>query len=267
MKKEIKGPQRIVCMTEESVETLYALGKEDLIVGVSAFVKRPPEAQKKKKISAFTSANIPKIQELKPDLILGFSDIQKDIARDLIGLGLNVFISNHRSLEETLNYILGLGSLVGEREKSLKLIDHYEQLMEKAFKIGNSLKNKPRVYLEEWDEPMICGISWFSELVGLCGGEDVCKSFSKGSLAKDRFVSRGYIKEQNPDIIFGCWCGKKVSISSIKEREGWDQIKAVKNNQVFELAPEIFLQPGPSLFVDGPSILASFFKAWDKKHS
>ncbi|MEE2742850.1 MAG: ABC transporter substrate-binding protein [Bdellovibrionota bacterium] len=254
-------------MTEESVETLYALGKEDLIVGVSAFVKRPLEAQKKKKISAFTSANIPKIQELKPDLILGFSDIQKDIARDLIGLGFNVFISNHRSLEETLSYILTLGSLVGEREKTLKLIDHYEKLMEKASTLGQSLKKRPRVYLEEWDDPMICGISWFSELVSLCGGEDICQSYSKGILAKDRFISTEYIKEQNPDIIFGCWCGKKVNIASIKEREGWHQIKAVKNNQVFELAPEIFLQPGPSLFVDGPKVLATFFEMWDKNCS
>jgi iron complex transport system substrate-binding protein len=254
-------------MTEESVETLYALGKEDLIVGVSSFVKRPPSARKKTTISAFTHANIPKIKGLRPDLILGFSDIQKDIARDLIGLGFNVFISNHRSLEETLNYILTLGSLVGEREKALKLVCHYESLIERAQQLAESLKVRPKVYLEEWDNPMICGIRWFSELVEICGGQDICKNFSHGILAKDRFVETKHIIEQDPDIIFGCWCGKKVDLTSFKQREGWKKIKAIQNNQVIELRPEIFLQPGPALFKDGLAILGHYLKNWNEKYS
>ena len=264
---KIKGPQRIVCMTEESVETLYAIGREDLIIGVSSFVKRPPRARKKTTISAFTHANISKIEELKPDLILGFSDIQKDIARELIGLGFNVFISNHRSLEETLSYILNLGSLVGERDKAIKLVNHYENLMEKAQLLAESLKIKPKVYLEEWDSPMICGIRWFSELVEICGGQDICKNFSRGVLAKDRFIKKEHVIDQDPDIILGCWCGKKVDLSSFKQREGWKKIKAVQKNQLIELKPEIFLQPGPALFEDGLAILGNLFKDWNDKFS
>ncbi|MFT6070068.1 MAG: iron complex transport system substrate-binding protein [Bacteriovoracaceae bacterium] len=253
-------PERIICLTEESVETLFHLGEEHRIVGVSAYVERPVEAKKIKKVSAFTSANIGKILELKPDLVLGFSDIQKDIARDLIGAGINVYFANHRSLEEILNYILCLGSLVGKKEEALELISTLEKNLLKASEFSKTLSRKPRVYIEEWDEPMISGIKWFSELIEACGGVDIFSQKSQQSLAPDRIVSNKDVISSNPDFIFGCWCGKKVDIDQIKSREGYLNIEAVKNNRVFELDPAIFLQPGPAPFIDGIPKIINFFK-------
>lgn len=262
-----RGPQRIICMTEESVETLYLLGKEDLIVGVSSFVKRPPESRKKKKISAFTHANIKKIVELRPDLILGFSDIQKDIASELIGLGFNVFIANHRSVEETLDYIVNLGSLVGEREKALCLVRSYEELIGAIREKSRKLLVKPKVYLEEWDDPMICGIQWFSQVAEICGGKDICSSMSRGVLAKNRFVSKDFVTKENPDIILASWCGKKVDLKSFEKRLGWSDINAVKKGHIYELEPEIFLQPGPALFESGLKLLSAIIEDWSKSFS
>lgn len=255
-----KYPSRIICLTEESVETLYLLGEEARIVGVSAFVERPVEAQKLKKVSAFTSANIDKILELKPDLVLGFSDIQKDIAKELIGAGVNVFIANHRSLEEILDYILWLGSMVGKNNEAIELISKLEKRMLEAKEFSKSLKVKPKVYIEEWDDPMISGIKWFSELIELCGGEDIFRDASKASLATDRIVSHEKVIEKNPDFIFGCWCGKKVEIDQINKRKGYENIKAVKNARVFELDPAIFLQPGPAPILDGIEKVINYFK-------
>jgi len=240
-------PQRVICMTEESVETLYLLGKQDLIVGVSSFVKRPEEAQKLPKISGFTHANINKIQELKPDLILGFSDIQKDIAKELIGLGHNVFITNQRSIEEILDYILMLGRLVNAQEKASKLIQSYQDKINSISKV----KESPKVYLEEWDEPLISGIKWFSQLFELVGAVDIFKDKANQALAKNRFITNEEIILKNPDYIFPCWCGKKVDIESIYNRPGFDSINAIKNNNIHELDPTIFLQPGPALFESG----------------
>lgn len=244
-------PQRIVCMTEESVETLYLLGKQDLIVGVSSFVKRPEQAQKLPKVSGFTNANIKKIDDLKPDLILGFSDIQQDIAKDLIALGHNVFITNQRSIAEILDYILMLGRLVSEEAKAIALVQTYR----KKIKNIKKLENAPKIYLEEWDEPMISGIRWFSELFELFGATDIFSKESKGSLAKERFIKANDVIEKNPDYIFACWCGKKVNIESIKTRTGFEKITAVKNNNIIELEPEIFLQPGPALFESGIDVI------------
>jgi iron complex transport system substrate-binding protein len=257
-------PQKIICLTEESVETLYLLGKEELISGVSAFVKRPVEAQKLPKVSFFTSSNYKKILEIRPDLVIGHSDIQKDIARDLIEKGLNVFIANHRSLHEILQYIQMLSRLVKAEDEGDKLITRLLQKIAYAKKFTKSLQYRPKVYFEEWDEPMISAIKWVSELIELCGGVDINKQKSTGTLAKDRFVSHSDIIRANPDIIFGCWCGKKVKIQSIKTREGYSQINAVKNNQVFELSPEIFLQPGPAPILDGIDILIKYFKELNK---
>jgi len=247
-------PQRIICMTEESVETLYLLGKEDLIVGVSAFVERPPQAEELPTISGFTHANLKKIIGLKPDLVLGFSDIQKDIARDLIGEGFNVFITNQRSLAEILDYILMLGRLVGAENEGQKLVTKYHDRMRSIQK----QQPGPKIYLEEWDDPLISGIQWFSELFELYGFQNVFKEKSEGSLAKERFVTHDEIINANPDKIFGCWCGKKVDSESIKSRDGYEKISAVKNDQVFELDPSVFLQPGPALFESGLEIIESF---------
>lgn len=250
----------IICMTEESVEFLHAIGRSDLIAGVSVYAKRPAAVKDHPVISAFTHANLKKIQKLKPDLVIGFSDIQKDIARDLINDGIDVFISNQRSLEEILRYLWTLGHMVGESQKTMAYLDVLESKMQEARLFANSLKLRPKVYIEEWDEPQICGIRWFSELVSLCGGQDI---FSERSLlgigARERFVTNEEVAKENPDIILASWCGKKVDLFSIKNREPLKEVKAIRNDAVFELAPEIFLQPGPALFVDGIDQLIKIF--------
>ena len=253
-------PQRIICLTEESVETLFLLGQEHRIVGVSSYAVRPPEVKDIPKVSLFTSSQYDKIDELQPDLILGFSDIQKDIASDLIGRGYNVFISNHRSLAEIFNYIFVLSGMIGCQKEGEQLVTDLKQTLSKFKK---TCPNPPRVYFEEWDEPMISGIEWVSDLIEWCGGTDVFRDRSKGKLAKERFVKPSEVVERDPSIIFGCWCGKKVKIDKIKNREGWGQISAVKNSRVFELDPSVFLQPGPAAIKDGARILSEFLELSD----
>jgi len=243
-------PRRIICLTEESVETLYLLGKGHLIVGVSEYVQRPPEAQGLPVVCQFIKADVEKIIELRPDLILGFSDLQKDIARELISKGVNVFISNQRSLEEILDYILLLGRMTDAASEAIALVDQFRTKL-------NSLtfSHRPKVYFEEWDHPRLSAIRWVSELIEAAGGENIFKD-KMGSSGPERKVGDELILERNPDFIFGCWCGKKVNLESIKNRPGYDQISAVKTGNVFELSPTIFLQPGPALFLEGLDILS-----------
>lgn len=244
--------ERIVCLTEESVEFFHALGRADLIVGVSAFVERPLVAKKHKVVTTFTHSNNKKIKEVNPDLIIGFSDIQKDIARELIDEGFNVYISNQRSIAEILSYLYTLGLMVDEKEKTLELISFYQSKIQYALEKKKSFTKKPLVYIEEWDEPQICGIHWFTELIELCGGEVIFREKSLGKIkARERFVDNESLLNLNPDMVLLCWCGKKVDIESFKNRPGLKELKAVVNNQIFELDPAVFLQPGPALFVDG----------------
>ncbi|OUR96545.1 hypothetical protein A9Q84_09355 [Halobacteriovorax marinus] len=252
-------PKSIVCITEESVEVLYALGLSELIVGVSCYVKRPESAKSKPTVSTFTDANLKKIIALKPDLVLGFSDIQKDIAKDLIGAGLNVFITNQRSIEDILDYILMLGNLVGSGEKAKEYVNDLENKLNWARERAAKFKRRPRVYIEEWDNPQICGIEWFSEIVEICGGDVIHKDKSKSSLAADRIIETSDIAAGNPDVILACWCGKKVQMGTILERVGLEEVNAIKNRDVYELEPEIFLQPGPAPIVDGIDILLEIF--------
>lgn len=252
-------PSKIICLTEESVETLYLLGRPDLIQGVSQYVERPPEAKKHLQVTQFIRSDIEKIVSLKPDLILGFSDIQKDIARELIGRGLTVFVTNQRSLEEILNNILLLGRLIGEGEKAADLVDGYRQKMNEIKARTQKLAFSPRVYFEEWDHPRLSAIQWVSELIEVSGGENIFAD-KIGSLAEDRKISDEEVIKRDPHIIFGCWCGKKVKIENIIQREGYQQIAAVKNQKVFELPPEIFLQPGPALFIDGLDQMIRYFE-------
>lgn len=237
--------------------------KSHLIRGVSAFVKRPKEAQALPKVSFFTSSNIKKIKQYDPDLVLGFSDIQKDIAKDLIGEGMNVFIANHRSIEGILDYVALLGRMVNASEESVHLIAKLEKKIAQAKDFAATLKKRPKVYFEEWDDPMISAIQWVSELIELCGGIDINKELASGKMAKERFVDPLTIIEKNPDFILGCWCGKKVKIDAIKNRPGFESITAVKNDHVYELEPEIFLQPGPAPILDGIDILMDMFKRWE----
>lgn len=254
-------PQRIVCMTEESVELFHLLGRSDVIAGVSVYAKRPAgEVKKHTVISAFTHANSKKILAIKPDLVIGFSDIQKDIAKDLIALGLDVLITNQRSIEEIFKTMQLFGSIIGESQKSSELIEQFSQKIKWARDRAEKRVFKPRVYIEEWDEPQICGISWFSELVEICGGIDVFREKSRsGQSARERFVSHEDVRQMNPDIILASWCGKKVDFDSLVKRPGFNEISAIKEKRLFELEPEIFLQPGPALFVDGLDRLSDLF--------
>ena len=252
-------PSKIICLTEESVETLYLLGRPDLIQGVSQYVERPPEAKKHLQVSQFIRSDVEKIVSLKPDLVLGFSDIQKDIARELIGRGITVFVTNQRSLEEILNNILLLGRIIGEGDKAASLVDGFKQKMNEIRVRGQKLSLRPRVYFEEWDHPRLSAIQWVSELIEVAGGENIFAD-KIGPLAEERKISDEEVIRRDPHIIFGCWCGKKVKIDSIIQREGYQKIAAVKNHKVFELPPEIFLQPGPALFIDGLDQMIRYFE-------
>ena len=253
-------------MTEESVEFLHAIGRSDLIAGVSVYAKRPAEVSQHPIISSFTHANLKKIQKIKPDLVIGFSDIQKDIAKDLIAEGIEVYISNQRSIEEIFRYMWMLGHMVGEGEKTNLYLRKLEEKIAVARAFAKGLKKRPKVYIEEWDEPQICGIRWFSELVSLCGGVDIFEARSlEGIKAQDRFVSNLDVALADPDIILASWCGKKVDIQSIKERPELKNCSAIRNSAIYELEPEIFLQPGPALFVDGIDRLIDLFSSYNSK--
>ncbi len=241
---------RIICLTEESVETLYLLGKERSIIGVSEYVERPVEATLLPKVSQFVRSNVDEIVNLKPTLVLGFSDIQKDIASQLIGRGLNVFVTNQRTLSEVLSYIEMLGRLVGEEAKAKALVQDFRVRLSEMKKKSSQLPKRPKVYFEEWDQPRLSGITWVAELIEACGGENIFPEKS-GSMARDREVTDELIRERNPDIIFGCWCGKPVKIEKIAGRKGYENLSAVKKNYIWELPPAVFLQPGPALFLDG----------------
>ncbi|HEX6317435.1 MAG TPA: cobalamin-binding protein [Burkholderiales bacterium] len=256
-------PERIVCLTEETTETLYLLGEERRIVGISGYTVRPPRArQEKPRISSFLSARIDKILELKPDLVLGFSDLQADIARDLAKAGLNIMIFNQRSVDEILSMILTLSSLVGATEKGAALVSQLEgnllQIREKA----KAFPRRPRVYFEEWDEPMISGIRWVSELVEIAGGEDVVSELSRSQAASGRIHDGTQVIRRDPEVILGSWCGKKFRPERVAARPGWETVAAVKAHQLFEVKSADILQPGPAALTDGVrrihSVLAGF---------
>ena len=246
-------PERIVCLTEESTETLYLLGEERRIVGISGYTVRPARArQEKPRVSAFLSAKQEKILELKPDLVVGFSDLQADIARDLTKRGLNVLIFNQRSVQEILDMILALSSLVGATEKGMQLIQELERGLEQIRESAKAFPHRPRVYFEEWDEPMISGIRWVSELIEIAGGEDVFSAQSHSQGAAGRIISDVTLPiNKNPEVILGSWCGKKFRPERVVLRPGWDAISAVKQNQLFEIKSADILQPGPAALTDG----------------
>jgi len=246
-------PERIVCLTEESTETLYLLGEERRIVGISGYTVRPPRARREKpRISAFLSAKTDKILALKPDLVIGFSDLQADIARDLAKAGLSVLIFNQRSVQQILDMILALSSLVGAAEKGVRLIRDLEAGLDEIRSSSKVFARRPRVYFEEWDEPMISGIRWVSELVEIAGGEDVFSEQSHSQAATGRIVSdANLVIEKNPDVVLGSWCGKKFRPERVAARPGWDRIAAVRNGELHEVKSADILQPGPAALTDG----------------
>lgn len=254
-------PSKIICLTEETVETLHLLGRSDLIQGVSQYVERPPEAKKHPVVSQFVRSDIERIVSMQPDLVIGFSDIQKDIAKELIGRGLNVLVTNQRSLTEILDQILFLGRMIGEESKAKALVSKFEEKLNQIKKAAAKFPRKPRVYFEEWDHPRLSCIRWVSELIEACGGENIFADYT-GSLAKDREVTDTLILERRPDVILASWCGKKVKLDSFAKREGYENLPAIKNSQIFELSSAVILQPGPALFVDGLDQIFEIFSAW-----
>ena len=263
------GPRRIVCLTEEPTEVLYALGEQDRIVGISGFTVRPAIARKEKpKVSAFTSAKIGEILKLEPDFVVGFSDIQADIAAELIRHGVEVWISNHRSVAEIVDYVRRLGALVGAGDKANAYADTLQRGLETIEYEAASLPRRPKVYFEEWDEPPITGIRWVAELIRIAGGDDIFPERALESLAKARILEdAGEVIRRAPDIILGSWCGKKFRPEKVAARPGWDAIPAVRDGQLFEIKSPLILQPGPAALTDGVAEIARIIREWSARHA
>jgi iron complex transport system substrate-binding protein len=257
-------PQRIVCMTEEPTEVLYALGESQRIVGISGITVRPPRARTEKpKVSAFTSAKIDEIERLQPDLAIGFSDMQADIARELIKRGVEVWISNHRSVAGILAYVRRLGAMVGAGEKAQAYAAALEQQVERVRGEAARLPRRPRVYFEEWDEPQISAIRWVSELIAIAGGDDIFPRRAMSSLARERIVADPLeVARAAPDIIIGSWCGKKFRPERVAARPGWSAIPAVRDGELHEIKSPIILQPGPAALTEGLAALHAIIARW-----
>ena len=261
------GPQRIVCLTEEPTEVLYALGEQERIVGISGFTVRPPRARREKpKVSAFTSAKIDEILKLQPDFVVGFSDIQADIAAELVRRGVEVWISNHRSVEGILDYIRRLGALVGVGDKANDYADELRRGLDAIEAESAMLPRRPKVYFEEWDEPPITGIRWVAELVRIAGGDDVFPERALEPLAKARILEDSdEVIRRAPDIILGSWCGKKFRPDKVAARPGWGAIAAVRDGGLHEIKSPIILQPGPAALTDGVREIARIIRDWSMK--
>jgi iron complex transport system substrate-binding protein len=257
------GPQRIVCLTEETTETLYLLGEQDRIVGISGFTVRPAQARREKpKVSAFTSAKIDRILELKPDLVFAFSDLQAEIAAELARCGVAVHILNHRSVQEILEMIAMVGRIVGATDKADALVS---QLIDRLARAEQSAAEgpKPKIYFEEWDSPMISAIRWVSELIEVAGGQDCFPELSVRSLGKDRIIQDpNAVIARAPDVIIGSWCGKKFRPEQVAQRPGWQAIPAVAHGMLFEIKSPLILQPGPAALTDGLDGLCAIVQKW-----
>ena len=258
------GPRRIVCLTEEPTEILYAIGEQDRIVGISGFTVRPPRARKEKpKVSAFTSAKIEELLKLRPDFVIGFSDIQADTARELIKAGVEVWISNHRSVDGIVEYIRRLGAIVGASDKANAFADRAQRHLDAVRDASSRFQRRPKIYFEEWDDPPITGIRWVAELIRIAGGDDVFPERAEKSLAKDRILADpSEVIRRAPDIIIGSWCGKKFRPDKVAARAGWQSIPAVRNGDLHEVKSPIILQPGPAALFDGLDALHAIVANW-----
>ncbi len=244
-------PRRIVCLTEETVETLYLLGEQDRIVGVSGYAVRPPQVRREKpRVSAFISADIPKILALQPDMVLAFSDLQAGIVADLVRSGVAIHVFNQRNVAGILAMIHTLGALVGAADRADQLATGFEQRLATIAATPRP-SPPPKVYFEEWDDPLIGGIGWVSELIEIAGGEDVLPKLRFQQAAKDRIISADAVRDTAPDVILVSWCGKKVVPERIRQRPGWSEIPAVRNNRIVEIKSPLILQPGPAALTDG----------------
>ncbi|MFN3964853.1 MAG: ABC transporter substrate-binding protein [Silanimonas lenta] len=260
----MRGPRRIVCLVEEPTEVLYALGEQDRIVGISGFTVRPPRARREKpKVSAFTSAKIERILELRPDLAIGFSDLQADIAAQLVRAGVEVWISNHRSVDGILDYVRRLGALVGAAARAEAYADALERGVAAVAEAASRFPVRPRVYFEEWDEPRISGIQWVAELVRIAGGDDLFPELAAEPLARARILADdAELLRRDPQIVFGSWCGKRFRPEQVAARPGWEGTSAVREGQLFEIKSPLILQPGPAALTDGLAALHRHIARW-----
>ena len=263
----MKYPQRIVCLTEETTETLYLLGQGDRIVGVSGYTVRPPEARQKPKVSAFINARFEKIQALEPDLVLAFSDLQADLAAELVRRGLAVVTFNQRSVAEILQMIRMLGGLVGCQAQAEDLAIRLERDLDRIRTAASSFKAHPRVFFEEWDDPLISGIRWVEELVEIAGGTPIFPELADARLAKDRIVDPADVAWRDPQVVFASWCGKKVNKDRIRSRAGWDAVSAVRDDRIYEIKSTYILQPGPASLTEGVQQLHAILMKETTVHS
>jgi len=263
------GPQRIVCLTEETTEWLYLLGQESKIVGISGYTVRPRRAREEKpKVSAFLSAKIDKILALKPDCVFGFSDLQADIANLLIRSGIQVTVFNQRSVDEIFSMLYQVAAMVGEVNQGEIRLKQFRENLNAIQTAASNFKRRPIIYFEEWDEPRISAIRWVSELITIAGGDDCFPELAIMPMGKDRIIADDQsIVSRAPDIIIGSWCGKKFRPEKVSQRAGWESIPAVKNNQLFEIKSADILQPGPAALTDGVAQLHQIIQQWQSKHA
>jgi iron complex transport system substrate-binding protein len=247
----ISYPRRIICLTEETTETLYLLGEQDRIVGVSGYTVRPPEARSKPKVSAFINAKFDKILALEPDLVFAFSDLQADIAAELIRRGINVLTFNQRSVTEILEMILTVGRIVGGEEKARRLVLSLQVELDAIAESAAHFAHRPRVFFEEWYDPLISGIRWVDELLEIAGGECIFPDLRQHQAAKDRIVDPANVIAGDPEVIVASWCGRQVKKNLIRERKGWQEISACRGNHVYEVKSAFILQPGPAALTEG----------------
>ena len=263
------GPQRIVCLTEETTEWLYLLGQEHRIVGISGYTVRPRRAREEKpKVSAFLNAKIDKILALQPDCVLGFSDLQADIAAALIRAGVQVTVFNQRSVAEIFSVLYQVGAMVGQAEQALARLAQMQSQLDAMREAAARFKRRPKVYFEEWDEPHISAIRWVSELIGIAGGDDIFPELAIQPLGKDRIIADSRaIVDCAPDIVIGSWCGKKFRAEKVAARAGWQEVPAVHTGQLFEIKSADILQPGPAALTDGVAQLHRIFCDWAQQHA
>jgi iron complex transport system substrate-binding protein len=244
-------PRRIVCLTDETTEVLYLLGEQERVVGISAYASRPPEARTKPRVSAFKDANYEKILNLKPELVLTFSDVQAEITRELVLRGLNVMSFNQRSIAEIFDMIAVLSRIVGKQAEGCKLIEDLNGGLDAIRESARSFPRRPRVYFEEWDDPLISGIQWVEELVEIAGGEPIFPELRRSGKARDRVVDNADVIARDPEVILASWCGKKVKKEQIYARAGWERMEAIRNGHVYEIPSTCILQPGPASLTEG----------------
>jgi len=248
-------PERIVCLTEETTETLYLLGEGHRVVGISGYTLRPPEARSKPKVSSFISARFEKIEALEPDLVLTFSDLQANIASELVKRGLPVFAFNQRSVADILQMIRVLAGIVGCEMKGHALAATLERGLEDIREAASRFPSRPRVFFEEWDSPLISGIQWVEELVEIAGGDPIFPELRQKRLAKDRIIHEDEALRRRPDVILASWCGKKMKKTTIVSRPGWTDVPAVQHDRIYDIPSTYILQPGPAALTDGVRLI------------